>query len=270
MSGIEKILLFPAMIAMIADGLLSCIFERSKTRSLTLEGGPNGSFVHFLPVLLCAAAVAAAQTPAPDRPTATAGTALIRRLFSSQQPSNHPPSSRLRQCQKRAAANKVTYTGCVKPGTAPETWILENAEVAKPGQATAATSGAMKTTLNLTTKVGTDLKPHANHKIEVVGTVAPAKPSADAGPTGSSGVHGRIGQDGFDDLSVEEKGKREEGRGQRQLPSARRMMPPQRPRFLDSCTLRCSQHRDTLRCIPLATATRRSAAASARSIWTRW
>ena len=104
----------------------------------------------------------------------------------------------------------MTYTGCVKPGTAPETWILENAEVAA-GQTTAATSGAMKSTLNLTTKPGTDLKPHANHKIEVVGTVAPAKPSP-VRPPGqpSSGVCGRIGQDGFGDLSVAQQEVRRE------------------------------------------------------------
>lgn len=128
----------------------------------------------FLPGLLCAAVTVAAQTPAPDRPAGTAGTAASPPAV--QQPAAQQPTSPAPE--KSTAANKVTYTGCVKPGTAPETWILENAEVAKPGQATAGTSGAMKTTLNLSTKAGTDLKPHANHKIEVVGTVAPAKAAA--------------------------------------------------------------------------------------------
>lgn len=136
----------------------------------------------LLPVLLCAAAIAAAQTPAAERPAGTAGTAGETPAVqqpAAQQPTAQQPAPPA--AEKSAAANKVTYTGCVKPGTAPETWILENAEVAKPGQATAATSGAMKSTLNLTTKVGTDLKPHANHKIEVVGTIAPAKPGAVSG-----------------------------------------------------------------------------------------
>jgi hypothetical protein len=124
--------------------------------------------VTFLTVLFCAATLSA-QNPAPERPAGTAGAAPAAAEPAAQQPA--PDKS-------PAAANKVTYTGCVKPGTAPETWILENAEVAKPGQTTAATSGTSKNTLNLTTKMGTDLKPHANHKIEVVGTIAPAKPGA--------------------------------------------------------------------------------------------
>ena len=128
--------------------------------------------VTFLTVLLCAASLSA-QNPAPERPAGTAGAAPAAAAPQQPTPEKSAP-----------AANKVTYTGCVKPGTAPETWILENAQVAKPGETTAATSGTSKNTLNLTTKMGTDLKPHANHKIEVVGTVAPAKPSAEpaAGP----------------------------------------------------------------------------------------
>jgi hypothetical protein len=132
----------------------------------------------LLPVLLCAAAIATAQTPAPERPAGTAGEApAVQQPAPQNPPAQQPPAP---MPEKSAAANKVTYTGCVKPGTAPESWILENAEVMKPGQATAATSGA-KSTLNLTTKAGTDLKPHANHKIEVVGTVAPGKPGAAPG-----------------------------------------------------------------------------------------
>ena len=132
----------------------------------------------FLTVLFCAAAVAA-QNPAPERPAGTAGAAPAVERPAAQEPAAQKPAAPMPE--KSAAANKVTYTGCVKPGTAPETWILENAEVAKPGQTTAATSGAMKSTLNLNTKAGTDLKAHANHKIEVVGTIAPARPSAAPG-----------------------------------------------------------------------------------------
>jgi len=138
--------------------------------------------VIVLPVLLCAAAVAAAQTPTADRPTATAGTAdnppAVQQPATQQPPAQQPPAP---MPEKSMAQNKVTYAGCVKPGTAPETWILENAEVARPGQTTTATSGAPKPTFNLTTKVGTDLKPHANHRIEVVGTVVPARPGAVSG-----------------------------------------------------------------------------------------
>jgi hypothetical protein len=125
------------------------------------------------------AAVAAAQAPTTDRPAATAGTADAPKAVQQpapQQPPAQQPAAPMPD--KSAAASKVTYIGCVKPGTAPETWILENAEVARPGQTTTATSGGPKLTFNLATKVGTDLKPHADHKIEVVGTVAPAKPGA--------------------------------------------------------------------------------------------
>jgi hypothetical protein len=133
----------------------------------------------LLPVLLCAAAIATAQTPAPERTAGTAGEAPAVQQPATQQPPAQQPAAPIPE--KSVAVSKVTYTGCVKPGTAPETWILENAEVARPGQTPTATSGATKTTFNLTTKVGTDLTPHANHKIEVVGTVAPAKPGAVSG-----------------------------------------------------------------------------------------
>jgi hypothetical protein len=94
---------------------------------------------------------------------------------------------------------KVTYSGCVKPGTLPNTFVLDSAEVAPAAGATTTTttpsgavgtSGMSKTTLNLTTKSGVDLKAHTNHKIEVVGTLAPPKSaaasaSADAGASAS-------------------------------------------------------------------------------------
>ncbi len=84
-----------------------------------------------------------------------------------------------------AAASKVTYTGCLKPGTTADSWILENAEAAAAGKsATAATSGgASKMTLGLTAKPTENLKPHANHKVEVTGTVSRA---ASAGGASSS------------------------------------------------------------------------------------
>jgi hypothetical protein len=55
--------------------------------------------------------------------------------------------------------------------------MLENAEVAsaagaKPGAT--ATSGASKLSFNLMAKPSENLKPHANHKIEVTGTVSKA------------------------------------------------------------------------------------------------
>jgi hypothetical protein len=82
------------------------------------------------------------------------------------------------------AGDKVTYTGCVKPGTAADTWTLENAQVAaKAGAASPSTVGTSGTgtTLNLDPAATVNLKAHANHKVEVVGTLKPA-----AGAAGSS------------------------------------------------------------------------------------
>ena len=107
----------------------------------------------FIPALLCAGALVTAQTPAQEKPA------------------GGPPTA-----AQAPAAAKVTYSGCLKPGTAPESWVLESAELSKPGSgSTVGTSSAMKTTLALNAKTGTELKPHANHKVEISGTVAPAK-----------------------------------------------------------------------------------------------
>jgi hypothetical protein len=127
----------------------------------------------LLSLILSAAVTTAAQTPAQDRPAPEPAVQQApQKPAPAQQPSAPAP-------EKSTAANKATYTGCLKPGTTPGSWILESAESAAAASAPVGTSGAMKTTLSLSAKPGTDLKPHANHKIEVVGTVAPAKPSSD-------------------------------------------------------------------------------------------
>lgn len=112
---------------------------------------------------LCTISVAAAQQE-PQKPAAPA------------------PSA------QSSTAPKATYTGCLKPGTAADTWMLENAELAsaagttKPG-ATATAGATSKMTLGLTVKPSENLKPHANHKVEVTGTVTPAA-SAGGAATG--------------------------------------------------------------------------------------
>jgi hypothetical protein len=121
----------------------------------------------FVPVLLCAGALVTAQQPAQEKP---AGGPPPTATQAPAPPAAQAPAA------KEAAAGKVTYSGCIKPGSAPDSWILESAELSKPGGgASVGTSGAMKTTLALSAKSGTDLKPHANHKVEIVGSVAPAK-----------------------------------------------------------------------------------------------
>ena len=125
--------------------------------------------------VVCTMAIVAAQAPA--QTPAPGGAAQ-----EQQKPSTPPAPT-------ASAANKVTYTGCLKPGTAADSWMLENAEVAsaagaKPGAT--ATSGAPKTTLNLTVKPSENLKPHANHKIEVTGTVSKAAAGAAASSSSST------------------------------------------------------------------------------------
>lgn len=138
----------------------------------------------LIPAMFCAAAIVAAQAPAPERPAGAAPAA-------GQETTAPKPSAPSAQAP-RAAAGTVTYTGCLKPGAAPGSWVLESAQSGASSSASAAkpdsavgTSGGPKTTLNLTTKPGTELKPHADHKIEVVGMIAPAKSGADA-PTGKA------------------------------------------------------------------------------------
>jgi len=141
----------------------------------------------FALAILCATAVVIAaqvptQVPAGDPPTAT-------------QPSSPPPSAQqppqrpTAEPNQASATNKVTYTGCLKPGATAESWTLENAEMAstataqaRPGENPVSTSGAAATkrTFNLSPKAGDDIKPHANHKIEVIGTLNPASTSGAA------------------------------------------------------------------------------------------
>jgi hypothetical protein len=125
--------------------------------------------------LVCTLSIVAAQTPA--APPAGQET---------QKPST--PSAPAAQ----SAASKVTYTGCLKPGSTADSWTLENAEVAsaagaKPGAT--ATSGASKMTLGLNVKPSENIKPHANHKIEVTGTLSKAAGGASSATAPSQTIN---------------------------------------------------------------------------------
>jgi hypothetical protein len=135
------------------------------------------SFYSILAILCVTAVVATAQAPAGDKPADTSPTAA--QPTAQQPPAQQPTTPKPSTSAKEPAAGKVTYTGCVKPGTTAGTWILENAEIAaKPGAAPGAvgTSGASKTTLSLEPAASVNLTPHANHKVEVSGMLE--KPSA--------------------------------------------------------------------------------------------
>lgn len=140
---------------------------------------------YAVPAMLClAATVVTAQAPAGDRPTNPPPAA--------QQPERPatPPAAAQPAKPDTSAASKVTYVGCLKPGTGAGTWVLENAEVApKPGAAaTVGTSGTSKMAFNLNPAATVNLTPHANHKVEIVGTVSPAKPGADAAASSAAGA----------------------------------------------------------------------------------
>jgi hypothetical protein len=146
----------------------------------------------FVVAILSAAAIVAAQAPAQPAPPKGGGDAP-----AIQQPAPTTPPSSPGQKPMASSAGKVTYTGCVKPGSAADSWILENAEIAgketaaagaageKPAGAAGekpsgvATAGAKKT-FNLDPAASVDLKTHANHKVELIGTLAPSKPGAGA------------------------------------------------------------------------------------------
>ena len=141
--------------------------------------------LYAVPAIFClAAAVVTAQAPA-ERPSPAA------EQPAAQQPATPRQTTPARPAEpSAAAANKVTYTGCVKPGTATDTWILENAEVAQRAGASApstvGTSGTGKMTFNLDPAATVNLKAHANHKVEVVGLLSPAK--ADASSASAAGA----------------------------------------------------------------------------------
>ena len=150
-----------------------------------------------VPAMVClAAALVSAQAPA-DRPNPPAGDQPAAQQPATPRPTTPPaPAQQPTRPETSAmAADKVTYTGCVKPGTAADTWVLESAEVAQKAGASApgtvGTSGSSKTTFNLDPAATVNLKAHANHKVEVVGTLSPAKSGADASSAPAAGATAR-------------------------------------------------------------------------------
>ncbi|HET7157763.1 MAG TPA: hypothetical protein VFI62_02135 [Burkholderiales bacterium] len=148
---------------------------------------------YAIPAMLCVtAALVTAQAPAGDKPASNPPAVqqpAAQQPPATPKPTTPPPSAQApARPSESMAANKATYTGCLKPGTTAGTWILESAEVAaKAGAAPSAvgTSGASKTTFTLEPAATVNLTPHANHKVEVVGIVSPAKAGADASPAGA-------------------------------------------------------------------------------------
>ena len=135
----------------------------------------------LLMTIVWAGATISAQSPEPAAPAAPGGAAQ-----APTTPRPDPGPSSTPAAQRSSDAGKVTYIGCVKPGTGADSFVLESASIAPAAGAPSAvgTSGAGKgTNLNLSARTGTDLKAHLNQKVEVTGTMA--RPSATAGASAS-------------------------------------------------------------------------------------
>jgi hypothetical protein len=148
-------------------------------------------------VLFSSAALVGAQAPAPpsDAKPAPSPQPPAVEQPSTQQPAPSAPAARpADQAQKpmsQASADRVTFSGCLKPGATPGTYILTDATEVRAGAAASpaarGTTGATKS-FNLTAvSVGEDLSKHLNHKIEVSGTVAASRvsPGASAAAPGA-------------------------------------------------------------------------------------
>jgi hypothetical protein len=150
--------------------------------------------LYAMPATLClAAAVVTAQAPAGDKPASNppATQQPAGQPPAGQQPSTGGPTTASPSSQQPSsmAGNKITYVGCVKPGTSTGTWVLENAEAQKAGATGAGavgTSGGSTTTLNLDPAATVNLKAHANHKVEIVGMMSTG-PSATAAAAAKGG-----------------------------------------------------------------------------------
>ena len=148
--------------------------------------------LYAIPATLClAAAVVTAQAPAGDKPASNppatqqpAGQPPAGQQPSTGKPTTSSPASQ--QPSSTMAGNKITYVGCVKPGTSTGTWVLENAEAQKAGatgSSAVGTAGGSTMTLNLDPAATVNLKAHANHKVEIVGMMS-------SGSGATAGAHG--------------------------------------------------------------------------------
>jgi hypothetical protein len=126
----------------------------------------------LLAVAISSAATLAAQNPQnpptqrPDAPRPT--------TQAPQNPSTQPATS----------ANKITVTGCIEKGDQPTDFVLANASIgaAKPDAPSATGTAGSKMKYTLVGK-SDELTKHMGHRVEVVGTAAPAAPSSSAAPS---------------------------------------------------------------------------------------
>jgi len=109
-------------------------------------------------------------------------------VLGAQAPGQQPPVDRPAN-QPATEVNKVTISGCVKPGASADAFILSNAVTtpSAPGRATAPTTGTAGSTksYNIVAKPGGELSKHVNHKVEITGTLTASRPPSASAPAAS-------------------------------------------------------------------------------------
>jgi hypothetical protein len=96
------------------------------------------------------------------------------------------------------SAQSVTITGCVREGDSANAFVLANVDpsalAAVHGSGTTGTAGtppagsSATATVALISTADIDLKKHVGHKVEVSGTIAPAKAEPGTGAAGTAGT----------------------------------------------------------------------------------
>jgi hypothetical protein len=115
---------------------------------------------------------------------------------SAQYPEQKP-------AEKQSPGKTVTITGCVKEGDTPNSFVLSNVDPSSLPGASGATgttgtppapAGSSATaTVQLSSTADIDLKKHVGHKVEISGSIAPAKP--ESGAAGTAGTPPEAGKD---------------------------------------------------------------------------
>jgi hypothetical protein len=124
--------------------------------------------------------------------TATAaGLALLLGLNAAAQqvPSQTAQPAMQEQAKAKVEHAQATFTGCLQAGTEAKTYILDKAAPAKTGEAVGTTGELGNATkFDLVASDQVNLQEHVGHKVEVTGTLAPAKMDAKAMAPGPEGA----------------------------------------------------------------------------------
>jgi hypothetical protein len=129
--------------------------------------------------------------------------ALFAVGLAAQDPQQRPPA------QSSAADKTVTFTGCVKAGDTPNSFILSNIKADEKEKAGATgTSGAMAKapdSVRLIASGDTKLSEHVGHQVSVTGTLSERSASASPGgatPPPAGAATGTAGSDKQPSLNV--------------------------------------------------------------------